>query len=135
MQNTDTTSTEIAATEQNIAWQSMDNAEAVEAWLIDKNRDLQQLLGRRVTAGQGLCLTLTLGGECFLHTNSDGDVLLDVSAEAAWAAPVIAAATQSALPKGSVWLLPSNTLAQLILGLNSLIASSRLVISHSYRIR
>lgn len=121
--------------ERESAWISLENAEAVEQWLDERNRELQQLVGRRLSAGQGICLTLSLGGECYLHTNSDGDVLLDLTREAAWATPVIAAATQTEPPKGCVWLLPNNVLAQLVLGLDSLIKSSRLVLTHTYKSR
>lgn len=125
----------ITANENESAWISLENAEAVEQWLDDRNRELQQLVGRRMSAGQGICFSLSLGGECYLHTNSDGDILLDVTKEAAWVTPVIAAATQTEPPKGSVWLLPNNVLAQLVLGLNSLIQSNRLVLTHSYKLR
>ncbi len=123
------------ATENESAWISLENAEAVEQWLDDRNRELQQLVGRRMAGGQGICFTLSLGGECYLHTNSDGDVLLDVTKEAIWVSPVIAAATQTEPPKGCVWILPNNVLAQLVLGLNSLIQSSRLVLKHAYNSR
>ena len=114
-------------------WQPLENLQAVEDWLDSRNRELQQLVGRRIASGQGICFTLQHGGECYLHTNSDGDVLLDVTADAAWITPVIAAATQATPPKGCVWLLPNNVLTQLILGMDSLIASSRLVLAHTYK--
>jgi hypothetical protein len=118
-----------------IAWEQLENPQAVEDWLDTRNRELQQLVGRRMAAGQGICFTFAFGGECYMHTNSDGDILLDLTADAAWVSPVIAAATQTTPPKGSVWLLPNQVLTQLVLGLNSLIASSRLVLSHAYRLR
>jgi hypothetical protein len=37
-------------------------------------------------------------------------------------------------PRGQIWLVPGQVLMQLILGLNSLIATSRLVVQHEYRI-
>ena len=61
------------------------------------------------------------------------DILLDVTPEAAWAHPVLVAITQASPPRGQYWLLPGDLLMQLLLGLNTLIASTRLVLQHVYR--
>ncbi len=135
MPETDSSTTTSGNSAAEIAWEQLENPQAVEEWLDTRNRELQELMGRRMTAGQGICFTFAFGGECYMHTNSDGDILLDLTTDAAWVSPVIAAATQTTPPKGSVWLLPNQVLAQLVLGLNSLIASSRLVLTHNYRSR
>jgi hypothetical protein len=38
-------------------------------------------------------------------------------------------------PRGQIWILPQHVLMQLILGLNTLVASSRLVVRHEFRMR
>lgn len=114
-------------------WLALLGPQEVEAWMDLQSRELQQVLGQKHTQGQGICFTLQHGGELYLHTNSDGDILLDLTPEAAWVLPVISAVTQQPPPRGQIWLLPAHVLIQLILGLNSLIASSRLVLSHRYR--
>ncbi|MBC3910248.1 hypothetical protein [Undibacterium umbellatum] len=118
---------------QEHPWISLETALDVEAWMDLQHRELQQALGDKPTTGQGICLTLVHGGELYLHTNSDGDVLLDLTEEAQWVAPVLTAVTRSTPPKGQVWGLPGHVLIQLILGLNTLIASSRLVLRHQYK--
>ena len=67
-----------------------------------------------------------------MHT-SECAILLDVTPEAEWAAPAITAATGIAAPHSQIWVLPDDSLTQLVLGLSSLIASSRIVISHRYK--
>jgi hypothetical protein len=120
-------------------WISLETIQDVEAWMDLNNRELQELLDPKLSQygsqGQGICFTLAHGGEIYLHTNSEGDVLLDVSHEAEWVGPLISASTQVAMPRGQIWILPQHVLLQLILGLNSLIASSRLVLKHEYRAR
>ena len=105
----------------------------VEAWIDNYNRDLQQAVKKDNTKGYGICFCLELGGEVYLHTTSEGDILLDVTEEAAWVAPVITAATGVAAPASSVWALPGDTLTQLVLGLSGLIATTRVVVSHAYK--
>lgn len=105
----------------------------VEAWIDSYNRDLQQASSKNNASGYGICFGLELGGEVYLHTTSEGDVLLDVTEEASWVAPLIAAATALPAPTGSVWVLPPDTLTQLILGLSTLIASTRIVVSHEFK--
>lgn len=116
-------------------WVSLETVHDVEAWMDLNDRELQQLLGNKASVGQGICFSLSHGGEIYLHTNSDGDILLDVTPEAEWSAPVISATTQVVPPPGQIWILPQHVLTQLILGLNSLVASSRLVLSHHFRLR
>ncbi|MBR7791100.1 hypothetical protein KDM87_00705 [Undibacterium sp. FT147W] len=125
------------STEKNypdLPWISLESVNDVEAWLDLYDRELQQLAGKNPQAGYGVCFTLLHGGEVYLHTNSDGDILLDVTPDAAWVTPVLTAVTQVSPPRGQIWLVPGQVLMQLILGLNSLIATSRLVVQHEYRI-
>ncbi|MFZ6724848.1 hypothetical protein ACO0K2_05065 [Undibacterium sp. MH2W] len=116
-------------------WISLDQVNDVEAWLDLHDRELQQLVGKHPQAGYGVCFNLLHGGEIYLHTNSDGDILLDVTPEAAWIQPVLTAVTRTAPPRGQIWLVRGDALIPLILGLNSLIASSRLVLQHAFRIQ
>lgn len=118
----------------DLPWISLESVNDVEAWLDLHDRELQQLAGKNPQAGYGVCFTLLHGGEVYLHTNSDGDILLDVTPDAAWVNPVLSAVTQVPPPRGQIWLVPGQVLMQLILGLNSLIATSRLVVQHEYRI-
>ncbi len=119
-------------------WIVLQNVHEVETWIETYNRELQAVLWRNklnaVNAGQGICFTLELGGEIYLHTTPEGQILLDVSEEAAWAAPVISAAANVAAPAGSVWVLPPDTLTQLVLGLSGLIATSQFVLRHEFRL-
>ena len=115
-------------------WVSLETIQDVEAWMDLNDRELQQLIGNKASVGHGICFNLSHGGEIYLHTNSDGDILLDVTPEAEWIAPIISATTQVVPPRGQIWILPQHVLLQLILGLNSLVASSRLVLSHHFRL-
>ena len=115
-------------------WVSLESTNDAEAWLDLHDRELQQLLGTQVSQGHGVCFSLLHGGEVYVHTNGDGDILLDVTPEAAWVQPVLTALTRMAAPRGQIWLIRGQILLQLILGLNSLIASSRLVLRHDYRV-
>lgn len=116
-------------------WLALESTTELEAWMELNNQELQKHIGTKPSHGHGICLTLTHGGEIYFHTNSDGDILLDVTPEAAWVCPVISAVTQVMPPRGQIWLLPQHVLMQLLMGLNSLIASSRLVLQHAYRIQ
>lgn len=107
----------------------------IEAWIDQFNRTLQRFPPSANANGYGICFRLCHGGEIFMHTTQDGMVLLDITDEAAWIAPVIAAATGVAAPQSSIWQLPSDTLTQLLFGLSSLIASTRMVVQHDYRIK
>jgi hypothetical protein len=129
-------STPDSSTEQpEHPWTSLETAQEVEGWMDLLNQEFQKILNQQPGHSQSVCFTLAHGGEIYLHTNSDGDVLLDVTPEAAWITPVICATTRATPPRGQIWLLPQDVLIDLILGLNSLIASSRLVLRHSFRLR
>jgi hypothetical protein len=114
-------------------WIVLGSTYDVEAWIDNYNRDLQQTVKKDNAKGSGICFLLELGGEIYLHTTSEGDILLDVSEDAAWVGPLISAATTVAAPPGPVWALPGDTLTQLILGLSGLISATRMVISHTYK--
>ncbi|MEO8838201.1 MAG: hypothetical protein ABI351_05775 [Herbaspirillum sp.] len=120
-------------------WIVCQSAQEIEAWIDRLNHELQQIAGARQPtaashhAGLGVCLTLTHGGEITLHTNPDGDVLLDLGPEADWVTPLIIAATSMPEPRGKLWLIPGDRLIQLLLGLNSLIESEKIVLRHNFR--
>ena len=114
------------------AWVSLESPQDVEAWMDLHDRELKQLLADKAGSGHGVCFTLAHGGEIFLHTNSDGDILLDVTPDAQWVEPVICACTGAPPARGQIWILPQHVLIELILGLNSLIASSQLVLRHEF---
>ena len=107
----------------------------VEAWIDQFNRNLQRLAPNANAAGYGICFRLSHGGEIFLHTTTEGVVLLDVTEEAAWVATVLTAATGVAAPPAQIWQLPADTLTQLLVGLSGLIATTRIVLQHDYRIK
>jgi len=126
-------------------WIHLDSSGDVEGWIESYNRDLRRTLNPNdaqsqaqsfgVSQGQGICFVLTAGGEIYLHTTGDGDVLLDVTPEAEWATPVIAAATGTAPPPSQIWALPAHALTQLVMGLSMLIESTRIVTRHDFRKR
>jgi hypothetical protein len=119
-------------------WIVLQNVHEVDTWIETYNRELQAVIWRNklnaVNAGQGIRFALELGGEIYLHTTSEGQVLLDVTEEAAWVNPVVSAATGVPVPAGTIWVLPPDTLTQLILGLSGMIATSQFVLKHEYRI-
>lgn len=109
----------------------------IEAWIEQTNRRLQRLMADappRAT-GQGICFGLAHGGEIFTHSTPEGELLIDVSEEAAWVRPVIAALAGADTPPGAFWHLPGESLTELLFGLNSLITTSRIVLQHDYRIK
>lgn len=116
-------------------WIDLKTTYDVEAWIDSYNRDLQRVVENRNTTGNGICFCLEAGGEIYMHTTQDGDILLDVTPDAEWAAPVISAATRAEAPSSQIWHLPGHTLTQLVFGLSSLIASTRIVLQHDFRIR
>lgn len=120
---------------QEHPWIALESPIQVEAWMELNNQELQKLIGQRATQGQGICFILSLGGEIYFHTNSDGDILLDVNEDAQWVNPIITACSQVAAPRGQIWCLPQHSLIALIMGLNPLIASSRLVTHHAFRLQ
>lgn len=114
-------------------WIVLQTTHDVEAWMDNLNRELQQFEKRANANGYGICFSLAQGGDIFVHTTSEGDVLLDVTEEAEWVAPVITAVTGVEAPRARIWALPADTLTQLVFGLNSLIASTRIVLDHSFK--
>lgn len=114
-------------------WVPLETMLEVEGWMDLHNRELQQAIGDKHTVGHGVCFTFLHGGDLYLHTNADGDVLLDLTPEANWVTPIISTVTRVPPPRGQYWLIPDHMLMQLIMGLNSLIASSRLVLRHEYK--
>ncbi len=113
-------------------WSDLKTAQDVEAWISGYDTELQRCIKSTGATGHGVCFSLRHGGQVFMGT-AEGTILLDVTPEAAWAAPVIAAATGTEAPPGQIWMLPDDQLTQLVLGLSSLIASTRMVASHRYK--
>ena len=117
-------------------WESLNGVDDAEIWIANSNLELNFFLEQDKNAGQplgqGICFELDLGGEIYVHTTSEGMLLLDVTPEAEWAAPIIAACSNAQAPRGQIWILPEDSLVQLLLGLNSLIASSRIVLQHEF---
>jgi hypothetical protein len=130
---------EIAAEPPQRPWIVLRDTYDVEAWIANYNRDLQMALFspgfKPKPSGYGICFYLGEGGEIFLHTDGEGDILLDVMPAAEWATPLLTAATGYPAPSGQIWTLPAEVLTQLIFGLNSLIGSTRLILSHDFYIR
>jgi hypothetical protein len=116
-------------------WIVLTTSYDVEAWIDSYNRDLQRAIEKTNATGYGICFRLAEGGEIFMHTDSEGDVLLDVTPEAEWVAPLITAATRVDAPRSQIWALPGHTLTQLVLGLSMLIASTRIVLSHDFKMK
>ncbi len=115
-----------------VPWSALETPADVELWIAEHNLSLQENVARHET-GYGVCFTLAAGGEVYLQTTQDGALVLDVSQEAEWIAPLImAAARLTEAPPGRLWVLPDDKLVQLMLGLSSLIASSILVVGHRF---
>jgi hypothetical protein len=118
-----------------VTWSGLETPADVELWIEEHNQALQQHIGKNET-GYGVCFTLAEGGEIYLQTTQDGHLVLDVTDEASWVAPLImAAARVSEAPVGSLWVLPDDKLVQLMIGLSGLIASSILVVGHNFGLR
>lgn len=122
--------------EQQRRWQPLEGVDDAEVWVANSNLELNYLLEQQggLPNGQGICLTLTLGGEIYVHTTSEGITLLDVTDEASWATAIITACTSAVAPRGQYWILDENSLVQLIMGLNPLIDHYRIVLSHEFRV-
>ena len=114
-----------------VPWTALETPADVELWIAEHNLAMQELIAPHET-GYGVCFTLAEGGEIYMQTTQDGAVILDVTEEAEWVAPLIVAAGQVEPPKGSQWILPDDRLVQLIMGLSGLIASSILVVGHNF---
>ncbi|MBV8636373.1 MAG: hypothetical protein JO002_17915 [Burkholderiaceae bacterium] len=109
----------------------------IEAWIEQANRRLQRLLADAPprSTGQGICFALVHGGEIHTHSSPEGELWLDVSEEAAWVKPVVAAVAGGDMPPGAIWRLPGEALTELLYGLNSLIETARIVLQHDFRIK
>lgn len=117
---------------KSVPWLHLLTPFEAEAWIDNFNHDLQQCILNTNASGYGVCFSLTEGGDIFLHTTSEGYVLLDVTPDAQWAAPVIAAAAGVAQPGSRIWHFPDDRLTQFVLGLSSLVASSTMVLRHDF---
>jgi hypothetical protein len=115
-----------------VPWMHLLTPEEAGAWIDNFNRDLQEHVTQAGAAGYGVCFSLAEGGDIFLHTTQEGYVLLDVTPDAQWAAPVIAAAAHIAAPDTQIWHFPDDRLIQFVLGLSSLVASTTMVLQHDY---
>lgn len=116
-------------------WIKWETTYEIESWIDGYNRDLRKLINDPKASGYGICFLLEAGGEVYMHTTQEGVVLLDVTPEAEWIAPLLQAVTQTDAPNGQIWILPGEKLTQLILGLSSLIESTRMVTSHDYKFK
>lgn len=111
-------------------WEHLESPVDVELWIEEHNLSLREHI-RPGETGYGVRFSLREGGQIVMQTSEDGAVLLDVDADAAWVAPLISAATRAQPPAGSLWILPDDVLVQLVLGLNSLIESTTLVVGYT----
>ncbi len=118
-----------------LSWLVLESITEIEAWIDNYNRELLEVVNRtQAQHGCGVRFALEHGGHVYLHTNEEA-LWLDVTEEAEWVAPVITAATGVEAPRSQIWALPPDKLTELIMGLNTLIASTRLVTQHAYRSR
>jgi len=117
-----------------VPWSGLETAADVELWVEEHNRSMQDNIGKN-ESGYGVCFTLAEGGDIFLQTTQDGYLILDVTPDAEWIAPLIMAVARVEPPKASVWVLPDDKLIQLMMGLSSLIATSILVVGHHFGVR
>jgi hypothetical protein len=115
-------------------WIHLTTTYDVETWIDRYSRELQRFIKQPNATGYGVCFRLVHGGEIYMHSG-EGLVLLDVTPEAQWIVPVITAATGVDVPPSQIWKLPDDKLTELIFGLSSLIAASRMVASHNYKIK
>ena len=118
-----------------VPWTHLLTVYEAEGWIEFFNQDLQKNVLRTNAAGYGFCFTLAAGGDIFVHTTQEGYVLLDVTPDAQWAAPVIAAAANVAQPDTQVWHFPDDRLVQFVLGLSSLVASTTMVLQHDFNLK
>lgn len=116
-------------------WIVLKTSYDVEAWIDAYNRELRRHVTKTNAPGYGICFRLEHGGDIFMHTTPEGEVLLDVTPEAEWAAPVVSAASGMEAPPARIWRLPPHALTQLLLGLSSLIATTRPVLSHDFGLK
>ena len=116
------------------AWDRLETPLDVELWIAEHNQSLMDNV-QAGESGYGICFELTEGGRIYLQTSADGAVVLDVTTDADWVSPLIAAVAQVEPPVSSIWILPDDKLIQLVLGLSSLIATSMLVVGHPFSAR
>jgi len=118
-----------------VPWSGLETPADVELWIAEHNLSMQENIAPTET-GYGVCFTLAEGGEIYMQTTQDGALILDVTPDAAWIAPLIMAAARiDEAPQGSTWVLPDDKLIQLMIGLSGLIASSMLVVGHNFGLR
>lgn len=116
-------------------WIHLQTTYDVEAWVDNFNHDLKRLIPQkeRLDTSHGICFLLTEGGEIFLHTTSEGEIVLDVTPEADWIVPVLEAVTGLQQQGTQIWKIPGYLLTQLLLGMSSLIGSTKIVLKHDFR--
>jgi hypothetical protein len=112
-------------------WEHLESPYDAELWIEEHNLALREHV-RPGETGFGICFSLTEGGDIYLQTSADGAVVLDVTPEAEWVAPLLMAAAGVVHPGSSLWILPDDKLVQLVLGLSSLVATSTLVVGHAF---
>lgn len=115
-----------------VQWTHLLTPYEAEAWIESLNQALQEVIPENGASGYGVCFSLTEGGDIFLHTTQEGQILLDVTPDAQWATPVIAAAVNIAPPDGSIWHFSDDKLTQFVLGLSSLVATATMVMRHDF---
>ena len=113
-----------------VPWTALETPADAELWIAEHNLALQEHV-RPGETGYGVRFTLAEGGDLYLQAVDDA-VILDVTPEADWVAPLIVAVAQAQAPKGAIWVLPDDKLVQLILGLSGLVASTTLVVGHNF---
>lgn len=116
-----------------VPWIHLQSPQDVEAWIDEHNRSMMEHIGPQET-GVGLCFTLSAGGDIYLQTTGDA-VILDVEPDAHWVTPLIEAATGVDDPGRQIWILPDDKLVQLVVGLSTLVESTRLVSGHHFGAR
>lgn len=121
---------------QQRPWTRLDGVDDAEVWIANTNLELNFFLendrSAGVAEGQGVCLHLELGGEIFVHTTGEGMTVLDVTDAAEWVEPVVQACGATRRGNGRLWVMPENSLIQLLMGLNELIASYSVVMQHRF---
>ncbi|QBE65627.1 hypothetical protein [Pseudoduganella lutea] len=113
-----------------VPWTALETPADAELWIAEHDLALQEHIGKNET-GYGVRFTLAAGGDIYMQTSDDA-IVLDVTPDAEWVAPLIAAVAQAEPPKGSMWVLPDDKLVQLILGLSTLVDSTTLVAGHNF---
>jgi ABC-type anion transport system duplicated permease subunit len=131
----DEQSFDLVAAASERPWIVLKDTYDVEAWIDQQNYALQRLVRSGNNVTQGICFLLEQGGEIYLHTTQEGDVVLDVTLDAEWIAPLIAAAANVEVSNSQIWAIPGDRLTALIYGLNSLIATVKLVPDHNFKRR